>query len=66
VLPFLGLDRNTKAILAKRRVSEPSLLHGEGGGITSGNDVDYMALSPNAPYDSSRNQRILDKKSLDK
>ena len=48
VLPFLGLDQNTKEKLAQR----------EG---TAKRDQNYMNTSPGAAYDANRNKRLLQK-----
>lgn len=49
ILPFWGLDANTKDKLEARAATEKR-------------DADFMsATSPGAPYDSSRNKRLLQK-----
>ena len=48
VLPFWGLDANTKEKLEARAANEKR-------------DADYTSASPGAPYDSNRNKRLLQK-----
>lgn len=56
VIPFLGLDQNTRAALAQKEAEGKALLDGKHGHM--GNN-DYMAVSPQAPYDANRNKRKL-------
>ncbi len=46
IIPFFGLDANTKEKLEARAAKEKR-------------DANYMATSPGAPYDASRNKRLL-------
>jgi len=48
VLPFCGLDKNTRVALAARAGAEKR-------------DQNYMNTSPGAPYDANRNKRLLQK-----
>eukprot|EP00806_Schmidingerella_arcuata_P006219 Macronucleus_666.p1 GENE.Macronucleus_666~~Macronucleus_666.p1 ORF type:complete len:332 (+),score=103.51 Macronucleus_666:1-996(+) len=48
ILPFCGLDNNTKEKLEQRSAAEKR-------------DANYMNTSPGAPYSASRNQRLLQK-----
>ena len=48
ILPFLGLDANTKDKLEARAAAEKR-------------DASYMSTSPGAPYDANRNKRLLQK-----
>lgn len=56
VLPFLGLDSNTKGALKKRKGEEKGLL--DSGHINK--TVGYVGLSPQASYDATRNQKRAD------
>ena len=46
IIPYFGLDENTKEKLEARAAKEKR-------------DANYMATSPGAPYDASRNKRLL-------
>mmetsp|Transcript_11915 Transcript_11915/g.15192 ORF Transcript_11915/g.15192 Transcript_11915/m.15192 type:complete len:207 (+) Transcript_11915:772-1392(+) len=48
ILPFCGLDNNTKEKLEQRSAAEKR-------------DANYMNTSPGAPYSATRNQRLLQK-----
>lgn len=48
IIPFLGLDQNTKEKLAARDASAKR-------------DQAYMSTSPGAVYDANRNKRLLDR-----
>jgi hypothetical protein len=57
VIPYLGFDQNTKAAIEKRKRQE--LLDGT---TEAAADPQYMAVSPHAAYDATRNQRNIDAK----
>jgi hypothetical protein len=66
VLPFWGLDKETKTARAAREAEQEGLIpggHAKRSMVnTTDNNTDYMATSPGAAYDSNRNRRILDHK----
>ena len=51
-----GFDKNTKAALAKKQSQATSLLDSNDNG-TDGGAANYVAVSPHAHYDASRNKR---------
>ena len=51
-----GFDKNTKAALAKKQNHGTSLLDSNDNG-TDGGAANYVAVSPHAHYDASRNKR---------
>ena len=66
VLPFWGLDKDTKSARAARELEKDGLLpggHAKKSLVnTTDNNTDYMALSPGAAYDANRNKRIINQK----
>ena len=66
VIPFLGLDKDTKAARAAREAESQGLLpggHAKKSLVnTTDNNTEYMASSPGAPYDANRNRRIIEHK----
>jgi drug/metabolite transporter (DMT)-like permease len=56
VLHTWGFDKNTKAALAKKQSHATSLLDSNDNGTDEG-AANYVAVSPHAHYDASRNKR---------
>lgn len=62
ILPFAGLNQYTKAALAERaKLQENKGLLDSDATTTA----DYMATSPQAPYDANRQKRAIQKKQHD-